>query len=147
VKRNRRTRSEIAADAEGSGVAWNAYTVAYQRRYGVAPVRNAKVNGQLTHLARRIPIADLVATVEHYVRSQNARYLAAGHSVGCLLQDAEKLCTEARTGRMGTAHAARAEDKREGRAQEYEEVFERLRREDEAEAAALQAKGGPNGST
>ena len=112
---------------------WTAYTVAYQRRYGLPPVRNAKINAQIKQLAARLPAEDAVATVTHYVGSQNARYVAAGHSVGCLLQDAEKLCTEALTGRQSTAHAAREADGRAGRWQEHAEVIARLEAEEKAQ--------------
>ena len=122
------------APSTASGQVWSAYASAYAARYGCEPTRNAKVNGQVAQFVRRVPAEDAPAIAATYVRSNNARYVAAGHSVGCLLQDAEKLRTELLTGRQGTAHAAASADRRTGRRDEYEEVFARLRAEDEQEA-------------
>ncbi len=80
----------------------------------------------MAHFCRRIPVEEQAATIEHYLRSPNARYVAAGHSVGCMLQDAEKLCTEARTGRHTTAHVAREADRRAGRGEQYADAIARL---------------------
>jgi len=109
---------------------WTAYAVAFFARYGVHPVRNAKVNSQIKQIAQRLPAEHAVSTVSHYVRSQHQVYLAARHSVGMMLRDCEGLCMEAQTGRMGTGHAARAADKRAGRGDEYAEMLARLDAED-----------------
>jgi hypothetical protein len=82
-----------------AGACWLAYAAAYRERYGADPVRNAKVNGQVAQFCKRIPAAEAPDVAAHYVRSQNARYVAAGHAWGPLLQDAEKLRTEWLTGR------------------------------------------------
>lgn len=114
---------------------WEAYAAAYRARYGADPLRNATVNGQLARLLQRVPGDEAPSVAQHYVGSNNARYLAAGHTVGCLLQDAEKLRTEWLTGRSSTAHEARATDRKSGRAQQYEQVFAQLRAEDLEEAS------------
>jgi hypothetical protein len=108
---------------------WDAYRVAYARRYGPTPTRNAKVNGQIAHFVQRVPHADAPQIAEHYVYSNNARYIAAGHAWGPLVQDAEKLRTEWLTGRDSTAHAARQADRKAGRADEYGEAIARLEAE------------------
>lgn len=132
-KRTRRSRgSEPALTSQ----TWEAYAEAYQDRYGAAPTSNARVRGQLAHFVRRVPLHEAPMIAAHYVRSSNARYVAAGHAVGPLVQDAEKLRTEWLTGRQGTARQAREVDKREGRRAEYEEMFARLRAEDDAEGRA-----------
>ena len=132
-----RTRASQPAshDTVPAQALWTAYTVAFQRRYGVAPVRNAKVNAQLKQLAQRLPAEHAVATVTHYVTSQNGRYIAARHAVGPLLMDCEGLCMEAQTGRQATAHAAREADRRSSRGQEHAAVLARL------EAAEASEKG------
>jgi len=116
--------------------AWDAYCMAYAQRYRREPTRNAKVNGQLSQFCQRIPAADWGLTIEHYVRSPNARYVAAGHTLGPLLQDAEKLHTEALTGQMGTAAGARRVDHKADRLEQYDELFAELRAEDEADRLA-----------
>ena len=104
-------------------------------RYGTEPSRNARVNGQLAQLVQRIALADLVPTIEHYLRSENAWYAQRGHSVAALLQDAEKLCTEARTGVHSTAYGARRVDKLADRREQYEDLFAELRALDATNAA------------
>jgi len=90
---------------------WKAYTTAYVVRYRVEPVRNATVNGQLANLVSRLGAEEAPAVAAFYVRSNNSRYVNAGHSVGMLVMDAEKLRTEWATGRQGTAHQATLADK------------------------------------
>ena len=89
---------------------WKAYARSYEVRYGIAPVRNATVNGQLANLVARLGAEEAPAVAAHYVRSNNSRYVGAGHSVGMLLMDAEKLRTEWATGRQTTATQARLVD-------------------------------------
>lgn len=96
-----------------SALAWNAYAEAYTSRYGATPVRNAKVNGQLAQLVTRIPQAEAPEVARWYVHHNGSRYVAAGHPVGLLLQDAEALRTEWVTGHRRTATAARQADKRQ----------------------------------
>jgi hypothetical protein len=74
-------------------------------------VRNATVNGQLANLVNRLGADEAPAVAAFYVRSNNGRYVAAGHSVGMLLMDAEKLRTEWATGRQGTATQAQQADR------------------------------------
>jgi hypothetical protein len=116
--------------AAPTAATWMAYSTAYRARYGADPLRNAVVNGQLARLLQRVPSEEAPSIAQHYVSSSNARYLAAGHTVGCLLQDAEKLRTEWLTGRRTTAHEVRVADRTSGRAQQYEQMFAQLREED-----------------
>lgn len=90
---------------------WKAYSTAYAVRYHVEPVRNATVNGQLANLVSRLGADEAPAVAAFYVRSNNNRYVSAGHSVGMLVMDAEKLRTEWATGRQGTSTQAIQADK------------------------------------
>ncbi len=101
--------------APGGSEAWNGYSQAYQRRYGVQPVRNAKVNSQLCLLVKRIPSAEAPEVAAWYVGNNAALYVRAGHPVDLLLRDAEKLRTEWATGQRGTETGARASDQRQER--------------------------------
>jgi hypothetical protein len=74
-------------------------------------VRNATVNGQLANLVSRLGGEEAPAVAAFYVRSNDRRYVGAGHSVGMLVQDAEKLRTEWATGRQSTATQAIQADK------------------------------------
>lgn len=87
-----------ARDAGLTIPTWEAYRDGYQRRYGVAPIRNTTVNGKLAHFVRRLGASEAPLVAEFYLAHNSARYLQAGHSVGLMLQDAEKLRTEWATG-------------------------------------------------
>lgn len=127
TKLARRPRSKPTASSR----VWDAYADAYRQRYGEDPTRNARVNGQLAQFVSRVPADEAPAIAAAYVGSNNRRYVGAGHNVGCLLQDAEKLRTEWLTGRQGTAHSAAQADRLSGRMDGYAGVFAQLRAEDE----------------
>ncbi len=90
---------------------WLAYSTAYRLRYGVEPVRNAKVNGQLASLISRIGAEEAPRVAGFYVESNVAFYVAQGHGVGLLLRDAEKLRTEWFTGTRITGIRARSTER------------------------------------
>jgi hypothetical protein len=94
-----------------SGEAWNAYLDTYFSRYGAEPVRNARTIAQMAQLVDRLGKDDAPYVAAFYVHHQNSRYVASGHSVGMLLQDAEKLRTEWATGRKVTQTQARQADR------------------------------------
>lgn len=85
---------------------WSAYADAYRRRYNAEPVRNATVNGQLAQLVSRLGAGESPLVAAWYVGHQNRFYVGAGHSVGVLVKDCEKLRTEWATGRQSTAMQA-----------------------------------------
>lgn len=95
-----------AAQTNPNAATWAAYSAAYALRYGVPPVRNAKVNSQIAAFVDRIGATESPAVAEHYVASNNGFYVKAGHQVGFLLSDAEKLRTEWATGRRVTQSQA-----------------------------------------
>lgn len=112
-----------AASAPGRTVeTWNAYSDAYQRRYGVQPVRNAKVNGQLAVFVTRLGAEDAPLVARFYLTHNGAFYVRSKHSTNLLLQDAEGLRTEWATGRKVTDTEARNAD----RTQATGDVFGRL---------------------
>lgn len=90
---------------------WNAYESAYEKRYSVAPVRNAKVNGQIAQFVRRIGAGDAPSVAAFFVSHNGAYYVQRGHSTDCLLSDAEKLRTEWASGRTVNGQSARMAEK------------------------------------
>jgi hypothetical protein len=91
-----------AAPAGPKGAAtWDSYSLAYERRYGTQPVRNAAVNSQLAKLVDKLGADEAPLVASHYVGSQNSIYVGAGHCTELLLRDAAKLRTEWFTGRQG----------------------------------------------
>lgn len=107
AKRAPKKPKEPAPSAE----TWDAYAAAYRDRYNADPVRNATVNGQLAQLVGRLGADEAPQVAAWYVGHQNRFYVGAGHSVGVLLKDCEKLRTEWATGRQGTVAQAIQADK------------------------------------
>lgn len=105
-----RAKREPKAPAP-SAETWVAYAEAYRLRYGVDPVRNAAVNGQLAQLVARLGADESPLVAAWYVGHKNQFYVGAGHSVGILLRDAEKLRTQWATNRATTQTEAQQADK------------------------------------
>jgi hypothetical protein len=102
--------------------AWDFYADAYERVYSVAPVRNARVNSQMAQFCKRIPEIDWERTISSYLASSYPFYVGNGHSVGCLLKDAEKLRTEAATGERISLSAARKKDERQAKVDKWRKL-------------------------
>lgn len=80
---------------------WDAYLAAYEKRYGVAPLRNMKVNAQMKNFVRAVGLEAAPLIVEFYL-AQDERYLIEQrHSVGALLVRAESLHTSHAIWRAG----------------------------------------------
>ena len=71
---------------------WTAYSIAYRERYGVDPLRNGTVNGQLAHLVRRLG-DEAPDVARYYLDLEDGLYRREGHSVGVLLKHCEHLRT------------------------------------------------------
>lgn len=108
---------------------WAAYSEAYLKRYGVDPLGNATVNGQLANFVNRVGQAESPEVAAFYVRHQNSFYVQTMHQVGFLLRDAEKLRTEWLTNRTMTQTQARQTDKTASN------VFARMHAELEAQSS------------
>ena len=102
---------------------WSAYRQAYDTRYGIEPIRNAKVNGQIKLLVGRLGGTDAPFVAAHYLTNNLAYYVQRGHSLDCLLADAEKLRTEWATGRSITATRARQIDQTQSNASAVDEAL------------------------
>ena len=90
---------------------WAAYSAAYQERYGVQPVRNAKVNAAIKSFTRRIGADESPGVARYYLSHSDAFYARKCHDVGPMLADAEKLRTEWVTQRQVTGITARQQER------------------------------------
>lgn len=88
---------------------WEAYCAAFVKRYGVAPVRNAKVNRNVVDFVKRLG-GSAPAVAEFYVSHSGGYYVRCSHEFGPLLRDAEGLHTQWSTGRRMTNTTARQVD-------------------------------------
>lgn len=89
---------------------WEAYSEAYKMRYREDPVRNAQVNSKLAQLVDRLGAEEAPLVAEFFLTHNDQYYVKKMHPVGALLQDAEKIRTEWKTGnRMLSATAVQVE--------------------------------------
>lgn len=86
---------------------WDAYTIAYLDRYGVEPVRNAKVNGQIAQLVQRLGAEEAPQVAMFYVTINDSFFIRASHEFGLLVSRAEGIRTQWVTGRQVNAVTAR----------------------------------------
>lgn len=86
---------------------WDAYTIAYLERYGVEPVRNAKVNAQIAQLVQRLGAEEAPQVAMFYVTVNDSFFIRASHELGLLVARAEGIRTQWLTGRQVNAVTAR----------------------------------------
>lgn len=70
---------------------WQAYADEYRKRYGVDPIRNQTVNGQLAQFVKRVGQEAAPQIARFYVSLDESFYCKGRHTVGLMLKDAEKL--------------------------------------------------------
>ena len=92
----------------------------------MAPVRNAKVNGQLSQLVARLGGDEAPGVARSYLSNRNSLYVASKHCVDLLLRDAEKLRTEWVTGDVTHRRDASEADRIGSTAAMWDRVAEKL---------------------
>lgn len=91
---------------------WAAYELAYQQRYDVAPVRNAKVNTAIGQLVKRLGAVEAPAVAAWFVGNVNQAFVVQRcHAVGDLLAQCESYRTQWAAGRAVTQTEAQQADK------------------------------------
>lgn len=108
--------------------AWGSYAAAYSGRYGVEPVRNAKVNAQIKQFCSRIANGEAAQVAAFFLGHNKGIYVSARHCVDLLLRDAEGLRMEWATGRMGSQSEAKMADATQGRGNVWGKLIERAER-------------------
>jgi hypothetical protein len=101
--------------ASKTGQVWAAYASAFVDRYGVEPSRNAKSSSLLGQLVDRIGQDEAGEVAAFYVRHNSAYYVRRGHSLQCLIADAESLRMQWATNRQITQSEANGADRTHGR--------------------------------
>lgn len=108
----RRTKTQLTPDMqEACRSTWDGYCGGYAARYGVQPVFNAKVAGQVVNFVKRVGMKDAPEIARWFPGHAAAFYVGRGHTVDTLLRDAEKLRTEWMTGRVMTSTKAKQSDR------------------------------------
>jgi hypothetical protein len=92
---------------QANAATWDGYTIAYLERYGVEPVRNAKVNAQVAQLVQRLGADEAPQVAMFYVTINDSFFIRASHDLGLLVARAEGIRTQWLTGRQVNAVTAR----------------------------------------
>ncbi len=110
--------------------AWESYSEEYRARWKVEPVRNAKINKNLSDLIDRLGAREAPEVLRHYVWSNDQFYVRKRHPVGLCLQDAESLRTEWMSGERMTATAAKQADRASATDDAFEAAFAAIERKE-----------------
>ena len=127
LPKQKRKKQDSNMDNQKTNLVWLSYSSAYMQRYGTQPVRNAKINSQISQLVKRLgEEASLVA--EFYVYNVNERFVAQKlHPFGLLLSSAESYRTQWATGRTMTQTRAQQIDSSQANASAADEAIAMLR--------------------
>ena len=107
--------SENPAEPENASATnravWAAYRQAYLDRYGVEPLRNAKVNGQIAQFVRTVGAEDAPKLAAFYPWHNGGFFVQRRHDFGLLLQSAQQIRTDWLRGEQMTQTKARQTEK------------------------------------
>lgn len=103
---------------------WRAYCEAYQLRYNVEPLRNAKVNAQLKQFCERVGYEEGPELMRFYLGINDFWYVKQMHTVGIALADAEKIVAAYRRGSVVTKREAEYIDKTSSRKSFIEQIYD-----------------------
>lgn len=85
---------------------WSSYEDAYKLRYGLDPVRNAKINGLISQLGKRLG-ESAIDVVRFYLSHNDKFYILKTHSLEYCVKDAESLHLQWQKGHALTAKDAK----------------------------------------
>lgn len=106
---------------------WNAYRAAYLQAYGVEPLRNAKVNGQVASFVKLVGEDKAPHIAAFYVMHSNHWYRTKGHDFGTLLQNAQALATDWQRNRQTTAVQTRQAERTAANVESHKGALEILK--------------------
>ena len=86
---------------------WRAYAKAYQDRYGVLPVSNAKTRGQIAQFVRLVGKDIAPQLAAYYVTHNNSFFVSRRHDIGLLLTSYQQVLTDMHRGEQMTQVKAR----------------------------------------
>lgn len=120
-KAKQKTDAQIA-----NAATWDAYTIAYLERYGVEPVRNAKVNAQVAQLVQRLGAEEAPQVAMFYVTVNDSFYIRASHEFGLLVARAEGIRTQWLTGRQVNMVTAQQMERKQANLSAGQEAARRI---------------------
>lgn len=94
VRRKPAAAKEPTALQQSCSATWEAYSRAYQARWGVVPTRNARVNACIKQFVQRVGMSRAPDIVRFFVGHNEREYLRAHHTITLAVRDAEALATQ-----------------------------------------------------
>lgn len=91
---------------------WDSYCTAYKKRWGVDPLRNAKVNTAIANFVKRVGEHDAPEIIEFFVGHNDGLYIKTAHDLSLAVRDAEALRTQWLRGTTITGRDVRDFEKR-----------------------------------
>ena len=110
-QKSAKPKTKSAAPNQANAVTWQAYRAAYLQAYGVEPLRNAKVNGQIASFVKLVGELKAPHIAAFYVAHPNHWYRTKGHDFGTLLANAQALATDWQRNTRTTSAEARQGEK------------------------------------
>lgn len=116
-----------AAPNQCNASTWAAYRAAYLQAYGVEPLRNAKVNGQVASFVKLVGEDKAPHIAAFYVGHPNHWYRRKGHDFGTLLANAQALATDWQRNTRTTSVQARQTEKTAANVESHNGAIEILK--------------------
>lgn len=111
---------------------WESYRLAYEKRWGITPRRNAAVNKQIEHFVKRLGNDESPKVIEFYCQHKDSFYVKKAHPFSLALKDAESLYTQWKKGIQITQTKMREYDRKS----EYQDMMEQIDLQAEKEREA-----------
>ena len=100
-------KSKSAGEASHGSQVWEAYSIAYEQRMRVKPIRNAKQNALCAQLVQRLGVENAVKCAVFYLSHPGQFYMQQKYPLGLLVKDCEGIFTEFQRGEYVTIDKAR----------------------------------------
>lgn len=113
------------------GPIWEAYSTAYESRYGQRPARNARDNSLCAKLVDLIGAEDAAKVAAFYLTHHDRWYVSKLHPLNILVADAQKLRTEWLAGTKMTGQMAKEAEVSDHNDEVIRKYYERKRQAEE----------------
>lgn len=112
---------------------WEAYSRAYENRYGVPPVRNAKANSLCCGLVDDLGAEEAPLVASYYLSTNAQPYVGSTHCLDLLKRDCQKFRTEYLTGHRNSRKQANDADQLQGTGDGWRKLIEESREKERKE--------------
>lgn len=96
-------KREQTKEPKSSSV-WLAYASEYEKRYGVKPIRNAKVNSLLCKIVDYVGKEEAIGVVKYYISLNDKWFLKKHHDIETLITNLQGVRTQMLTGDRKTTN-------------------------------------------